>query len=142
MRAPDLANYFGKKIAKPVAHTYVGPHPVYPTERNYVVAPAAVQDYILHALVALKSVTGERGRLNIKKHRVICGEVEVIFKEDDSISDVLAMAVAISDNQLDLRFLRPGDPIRLAYNVAERGVRSLPTSRCGCGCRQADSFKF
>jgi hypothetical protein len=51
---------------------------------------------------------------------VICGEVEVIFKEDDSVSDVLAMAVAISDNQLDQRFLRTGDPIRRAYNVAEK----------------------
>jgi hypothetical protein len=118
MRAQDLANYFGKKIAKPVAYTYVEPHPVYATERNYVIEPVAVQDNVLHALVTLKSVTGERGRLKIKKHPVICGEV--IFKEDDSVSDVLAMAVAISDNQLDLRFLRRGDPIRRAYNVAEK----------------------
>ena len=72
MRAQDLANYFGKKIAKPVAYTYVEPHPVYPTERNYVAEPVVVQDNILHALVTLKSVTGERGRLNIKKHQVIC----------------------------------------------------------------------
>jgi hypothetical protein len=98
----------------------VEPHPVYPTERNYVVEPVAVQDNVLHALLTLKSITGERGRLKIKRQPVICGEVEVIFKEDDSVSDVLAMAVAISDNQLDLRFLRPGDPIRRAYNAEKR----------------------
>lgn len=42
------------------------PHPrAYPSD--------AVQDNIFHALVTLKSVTGERGRLNIiKKHQVIC----------------------------------------------------------------------
>lgn len=51
---------------------------------------------------------------------MICGEVDVIFKDEDSLSDVLAMAVAVSDDHLDLRFLKPGDPIRRAYNVAQK----------------------
>jgi hypothetical protein len=106
MRAQDLANYFAKKIAKPMAYTYVEPHPIYPTERNYV-----AEDTVLHAVVTLNSVTGEQ---------VICGEVEVIFKEEDSLSDVLAMAVAVKDDQLDLGFLKPGNPIRRAYNVARK----------------------
>jgi hypothetical protein len=35
--------------------------------------------------------------VQIRKHPVICGQVDVIFREDDTVSDVLAMAVAISD---------------------------------------------
>jgi len=108
MRAQDLANYFGERIRRPIVYTYVEPYPVYPTGRNYVVEPVAVDDNVLHAVVTLKSVTGERGRLKIKRQPVICGEVDVIFKEEDSLSDVLAMAVAVSDDQLDLRFLKPG----------------------------------
>jgi hypothetical protein len=36
MRAQDLASYFAKKIAKPIAYTYRKPDPVYAADRNYV----------------------------------------------------------------------------------------------------------
>ncbi|MFL9500223.1 hypothetical protein ACJMQP_09170 [Rhodopseudomonas palustris] len=128
MRAQHLAKYFDKKVARAIPYTYAEPHPTYPMERNYIIEPVAVEDNIIHARVTLKSVTGSQGRVRIKKYPVICGEVEIIVGEDDSVSDVLAMAVAVSDEQLDLRFLRPGDPIRRAYNIAEKRRKELADS--------------
>jgi hypothetical protein len=115
MKAQDLAGSFAKKIAKPIFYSYQKPDPVWAADRNYVGEPIAVEDNVLHALVPLKSQTGEGGRIKLSKQPVHCGEVQIPIEDEDSVLDVLAMAIAEADFGLDCVSFAENDLMRLAY---------------------------
>jgi hypothetical protein len=115
MRAQDLAAYFSKKVAKPIAYSYRKPEPGWSADRNYVVEPIAVEDSVLHVLVTLKSQTGEGGRIKLSKQPVVCGEVQIPLEDGDSVLMVMAMAVAEADFGQDCVWFPESDLMRVAY---------------------------
>ena len=84
-------------------------------DRNYVVEPTAVEDNVLHGLVTLKSQTTEDGRIRLSKQPVFCGEVQIPIEDEDSVRDVLAMAIAEADFGPDCMRFAENDLMRLAY---------------------------
>jgi hypothetical protein len=115
MRDQDLAAYFSKKIAKPIVYTYRKPDPVWAADRNCVIEPIAVEDSVLHALVTLKSQTGEGGRIKLSRQPVVCGEVQIPIEDGDSVLMVLTMAIAEGDFGQDCVWFPEEDLMRVAY---------------------------
>ena len=101
MKAQDLANYFTKKIAKPIAYTYLMPDRLGArgryTERLYTIETTAVDDHVFHALVTLKSETSAGGLVKLSRQPVFCDEVQIPIEDEDTVLDVLGMAVAEAD---------------------------------------------
>jgi hypothetical protein len=115
MKAHDLAAYFSKRAAKPIAYSYRKADPVYPADRNYLVEPIAVEDAILHVLVTLMSETAEGGRIKLSRQPVVCGEVQIPIEDGDSVLGLLVMAIAEADFGTDCVWFPEGDLMRIAY---------------------------
>ena len=133
MKAQDLANYFTKKIAKPIPYTYLfdeyGSGVAF--ERNYVVEPIAVAEGILHAVVTLRSETMNEGRTKLRQPNVLCGEVEIPLEDGDSVFEVLAMAIADADfSDQCMRFTKD-DLVRSAFEELNARRANIEMRRIG-----------
>ena len=103
MRANDVASYFVKKIAKPITYDIEFYSEHRPTRRFYVIETTAVENGVLHAMVTLKSeITDDIKKIKQPQH---CGEVEIPFRDGDSIQSVLDMILVDADFKEESRFL-------------------------------------
>lgn len=96
MQADDIAAYFMKKIAKPIAFDLLiddGSHRG--NHRFYAIEPTAVRDSILHVLVSLKYETFFGDKKARSEH---IGEVSIPFEDGDTIEEIYDMVIAGTDS--------------------------------------------
>ncbi|NEW97125.1 hypothetical protein [Rhodopseudomonas sp. BR0G17] len=119
MKAKELANYFSKKIVKPITYSVAemadsaGPT----IERTYSVEPIAVSDEdVLHALVTLKARTSRGAKLRTE---VFEAEVDVPLKDGDNLTMALIMAIIEADEGQDTLNLSKDDYRRRAHEILQ-----------------------
>ena len=130
MKAQDLAGYFAKKIAKPIAYSYRRPDRAFLVDRNYVIEPIALEDNILHALVTMKSETG-KGGIKYSNRSIVCGEVQIPIEDGDSTLAVLEMAIAEADFGADCLRFAEDNLMRAAYENLHSRQAFTETRRIG-----------
>jgi hypothetical protein len=95
MKAPHLAAYFKKRIARPI------PYDVYIEQKRggvifwaYELEVTAVDGDMLHMMVTLKGVHDVQGRW-LQRQDVTCGDIVIPMNDGDCVTLLLGMAVAI-----------------------------------------------
>lgn len=135
MKAQELANYFAKKIGKPISfaidETQIGGS--FSAELTYVIEPIAVsEENVLHALVTLKSRTIKSGTVKLPKSPVLNDEVDIPFADGDNMTLVLTMAIAESEGDC-LLTLPEESMMRQVFEFLQRRLTNREMVRIGIG---------
>jgi hypothetical protein len=133
MKAEDLAAYFSKKIAKPIAFDLLFDQRGSLSRHYYAIEPTAVRDNVLHAMVTFKhALFGEVSPCkDTSKPTRYCGEAVIPMESGDTVEAVLDMAIIDTVFSLEARGQMGtihGDErrlLRLAEKLDERQERAF-----------------
>jgi hypothetical protein len=92
MKAEDVAAYFMRRIAKPIAFDIRLSYDRHNAHRFYVIEPTAVRDLSIHVIVAFKHCIESDGSKRCTPRHY--GEAEIPLVDGDTVGSVLDMAIA------------------------------------------------
>jgi hypothetical protein len=122
MKASDLAAYFTKKIAKPIVFDIgIKENSSTISRRYYSIEPTAVSDGVVHVVVNYKHEMSHRIKTGTAR---FLGDMEIPLGEDDTVEDILTMAVAGTSFGEESKWTETsGDPDRIKNAYAELARR-------------------